>query len=148
MSYSYQTFSVGQVLTAAQMTQVEDNVRDHGHGLAGVLMAIPVVAAGGTVNAITATYSPAMSALVQGVIVGVECSGANTGPATFNPNALGEKSIYKGNNLELESSDIPGANYVAYLRYDSSLDKWQYINATGVTAVTWAMLVAKGIVDG
>lgn len=35
-AYSYQTFSVGQVLTAAQMQQVEDNIRDHAHGADGV----------------------------------------------------------------------------------------------------------------
>lgn len=36
MAYVYQTFSVGQVLTAAQMQQVEDNIRDHVHGEDGV----------------------------------------------------------------------------------------------------------------
>lgn len=32
-AYSYQTFSVAQVLTAAQVQQIEDNVRDHVHGV-------------------------------------------------------------------------------------------------------------------
>jgi microcystin-dependent protein len=36
MAYSYQTFSVGQVLTAAQVQQIEDNIRDHEHGQDGV----------------------------------------------------------------------------------------------------------------
>jgi len=36
MAYSFQTFSVGQVLTAAQMNQVEVNIRDHIHGVSGV----------------------------------------------------------------------------------------------------------------
>lgn len=36
MSYSFQTFTVGQVLTAAQMDQVEVNIRDHEHGTSGV----------------------------------------------------------------------------------------------------------------
>ena len=35
-AYSFQTFSVGQVLTAAQMSQVEVNIRDHVHGTANV----------------------------------------------------------------------------------------------------------------
>jgi hypothetical protein len=38
-AYSYQTFSVGQVLTAAQVQQIEDNVRDHEHGASGVTTA-------------------------------------------------------------------------------------------------------------
>lgn len=36
MAYSFQTFTVGQVLTAAQMNQVEVNIRDHIHGQNGV----------------------------------------------------------------------------------------------------------------
>lgn len=36
MAYSFQSFSVGQVLTAAQMNQTEVNVRDHSHGESGV----------------------------------------------------------------------------------------------------------------
>lgn len=37
MAYSFQTFSLNQVLTAAQMNQVEVNIRDHIHGRASVL---------------------------------------------------------------------------------------------------------------
>ena len=39
MAYSFQTFTVGQVLTAAQTNQVEINIRDHVHGVDGVSMA-------------------------------------------------------------------------------------------------------------
>lgn len=37
MTYSFQTFSLNQVLTASQMNQVEANIRDHIHGASGVL---------------------------------------------------------------------------------------------------------------
>ena len=36
MAYNFQTFSIGQILTAAQMNQVEESIRDHIHGTAGV----------------------------------------------------------------------------------------------------------------
>ena len=36
MAYSFQTFTVGQVLTAGQVNQIEVNIRDHQHGVAGV----------------------------------------------------------------------------------------------------------------
>lgn len=36
-AYSFQTYSVGQVLTAAQMNQEEINIRDHVHGTSGVV---------------------------------------------------------------------------------------------------------------
>jgi hypothetical protein len=36
MAYAYQTFGSGQVFTAAQAQQIEDNIRDHQHGVDGV----------------------------------------------------------------------------------------------------------------
>ena len=38
MTYSFQNFSVGQVLTAVQMDQVEANIRDHIHGRDSVVL--------------------------------------------------------------------------------------------------------------
>ncbi len=35
-AYSFQTFAVGEVLTAAKMDQVEVNIRDHQHGVSSV----------------------------------------------------------------------------------------------------------------
>lgn len=49
MSYSSQSFSVGQVLTAAQMTQVEDNIKDHVHGVTAGISA-PAANAGRVVR--------------------------------------------------------------------------------------------------
>jgi len=37
MAYSFQTFSVGEILTATKMNQVEVNIRDHVHGTASVV---------------------------------------------------------------------------------------------------------------
>lgn len=39
MAYAYQTFSSGQIFTASQAQQIEDNIRDHRHGLNGVAAA-------------------------------------------------------------------------------------------------------------
>jgi hypothetical protein len=36
MTYTFQDFTAGNVLTAAQMDQVEANIKDHQHGQAGV----------------------------------------------------------------------------------------------------------------
>ena len=36
-AYAFQTFSVGQVLTSSQMNATEVNIRDHVHGVAGVV---------------------------------------------------------------------------------------------------------------
>lgn len=50
-AYSYQTFSVGQVLTAAQVQQIEDNVRDHQHGIDGVSGGVALLTSGSVANA-------------------------------------------------------------------------------------------------
>jgi hypothetical protein len=42
VAYSFQTFTFEQVLTSAQMNQVEANVRDHVHGVDGVLGIVDV----------------------------------------------------------------------------------------------------------
>src|SRR3990167_6051231 len=44
-AYSYQTFSVGQVLTAAQVQSLMDSIRDHIHGSASVSGDVPNTAA-------------------------------------------------------------------------------------------------------
>src|SRR4030067_1441694 len=36
MTYSFQTFTLNQILTSPQMNQVEANIRDHRHGQSGV----------------------------------------------------------------------------------------------------------------
>ncbi|MBI4185289.1 MAG: hypothetical protein HY521_14955 [Proteobacteria bacterium] len=51
MAYSFQTFGFNQVLTAAEMNQVEANVRDHAHGAAGVAPIASGWFAPGAVNA-------------------------------------------------------------------------------------------------
>lgn len=39
MAYTYQSFTSGQIFTGAQAQQIEDNIRDHVHGLGGVVAA-------------------------------------------------------------------------------------------------------------
>lgn len=85
--------------------------------------------AGGTVDAITATFSPALSALANNIMVLVEAAGANTSTTpTFAPDGLAAKTIVKGNNLPLLAGDIPGADAKMSLIFDSTLDKWVLLN--------------------
>jgi hypothetical protein len=39
MAYTYQSFTSGQIFTGAQAQQIEDNIRDHKHGVDGVVAA-------------------------------------------------------------------------------------------------------------
>ena len=146
--YSYQTFTALQVLTAAQVNQVEANIKDHPHALAGVGSIFPVAVAGGSVNAITATYASPVTTLNNGMVLGVECSGANTAAVTFNPDGTGARNVYKGAMSALGGGDIPGANFLALFRYDASVDQWQLLNPQAPRKITWASLFALGAVDG
>jgi hypothetical protein len=51
MAYSFQTFSVGEVLTSSKMNQLEVNVRDHIHGTSsGVSATLGALSAVGTIT--------------------------------------------------------------------------------------------------
>lgn len=88
-----------------------------------------LVTAGGAVDAITATSSPAAASLTNGLAVMLEAAGANvTTTPTFNLDGLGAKTIVKGSGAALAVGDIPGANYRAHLVYDLSLTQWVLVN--------------------
>lgn len=94
--------------------------------------------AGGTVDAITADFTPAIAALSDHLLLIVKAGGANTSPTpTFTPASpdIAAKTIVKGHDLPLVAGDISGAGFRAELQYDATLDKWVLLNpATGVTA--------------
>jgi hypothetical protein len=92
------------------------------------------VAAGGTADAITATYSPAITTLVDGQICCFRASGANTITApTFAPNGLTARIIYKTGGAALAVGDIVGADHEVVLRYKLTTTRWELVNA-GVVA--------------
>jgi len=94
------------------------------------------VAAGGTADAITATYSPVISALDDGLLVGVLAGSANaTTTPTFAPNGLTAKTIVRDAGSALVAGDIAGANHALLLRYSLSLDKWLLQNPATAVAV-------------
>lgn len=85
--------------------------------------------AGGTVDAITATFSPAVLALTDGLIVGVRASGPNTvSGVTFSPNGLTARTIVKSGGQALLLGDIYGANAELLLRYDLLNTRWELLN--------------------
>lgn len=100
--------------------------------------AIMYAVAGGTSDAITATFFPATDQLTDGRLLIVRCNTANTTTTpTFNPDGLGAKQIVKGSNNPLEIGDISGLGFHLILSYDSSLDKFVLNNpARGVSSTT------------
>lgn len=97
---------------------------------------IVFAAAGGTADAITATFAPVITALVDGMELGVRASGANTIAApTFVANGVGSAlAITKFGGQALNVGDIFGAGHEVRLRYRLSATRWELLNpATSAT---------------
>lgn len=84
---------------------------------------------GGTTNAITATFTPPLTALTNGSIVHVRATTATTSTApTFAPDGLTAKNIKNVGNRDLYPGDIAGTNHLVKLQFDSTLDAWVLLN--------------------
>lgn len=89
------------------------------------------VAGGGSVDAITATYVPAITAVVDGMLLGVRATGANTTTTpTFAPSSLTARTIVKQGGQALVAGDIRAANHDLLLRYRASGTVWELLNPT------------------
>ena len=90
----------------------------------------------GTADAITATYTPAVPSLTNGIALRVRAGLSNTTTTpTFSPNGLPAKIIVKGAGSALTVGDIAGAGHWIELQYDLTLNKWVLLNpATGVNS--------------
>lgn len=91
-------------------------------------------AGGGTADAITATFSPAVTALKNGMVLYVRAAAANAATEpTFTPGAgLPAKPIVKFGNTALVAGDIAGAGHWLELVYDLALDHWELVNPSQV----------------
>lgn len=94
------------------------------------------VAAGGTADALTATLTPAITSLTDGIICYVRAASANATTApTFAPNGLTAHTITKNGGQALVAGDIFGAGHELELRYNLANTRWELANPS-VTAVT------------
>jgi hypothetical protein len=101
-------------------------------------------AAGGTLDAITGAFTPAIASLATALVLFVEAAGANaTTTPTFKADGTAAKTIVKGSNTALAPGDIPGANYLMLLAFDVSLDKYVLLNPYSV-ASSGAQLFTSG----
>ncbi|WP_236170136.1 gp53-like domain-containing protein [Pseudomonas parasichuanensis] len=90
------------------------------------------VLGGGTANAHTATLSPPVTALNDGMVIKYKASIANTGACTFNPNGLGAKDIVGGAHAPLQGGEIISGGDV-WLQYNTSIGggSWVLVSSTG-----------------
>ena len=85
--------------------------------------------AGGTSDAITATYVPAIATLTDGQLCGFRASAANTTTTpSFAPNGLTAYTITKGGGAAVVAGDIPGDLAECLLRYNLANTRWELLN--------------------
>jgi microcystin-dependent protein len=85
--------------------------------------------AGGTSDAITATYTPSITALSDGQILAFRATAANlTTTPTFAPNGLTARTITKNGGQALAIGDIPGNLAEVALRYNVANTRWELLN--------------------
>ena len=111
------------------------------------LLGVMSATGAGTVDAITATFSPVFAALTNGLTCFVRASGANTITApTFKPDSLVAKTIVRYGNTALVVGDISAAGHELILRYNSTNDNWELLNPASVPddAIKSAMLESTG----
>jgi hypothetical protein len=95
---------------------------------------VPWVAAGGTADVITATYSPANTMLYDGLLLSFRATAPNaTNTPTFAPDGLTARNITKKGGQVLTPGDIPANNAECLVRYNLAQTRWELLN-TGSSA--------------
>lgn len=105
-----------------------------------ILGSSPTVMAEGTVDAITANYTPDIT-LADGKIVAFIAKGANTTTTpTFTPDGLTTHTITRQGGSALEVGDIPQANVTMRVIYNLANTRWELINpGSDVVGLTYAL---------
>lgn len=94
-----------------------------------VLPQIGWAAAGGTANALTATFTPANAALTDGLCIRVRALYANTSTTvTLNVDALGAQNIKKNGNQALAVGSIANPGHELILTYNLAGTRWELQN--------------------
>jgi hypothetical protein len=102
------------------------------------------VAAGGTADALTATFSPVHTALSDGLICYVRAAHANaTTTPTFSADTLTAHTITKNGNQALVAGDIYGAGHEIILRYNSTNTVWELMNPATASIADSSVTNAK-----
>jgi hypothetical protein len=91
--------------------------------------------AGGTADAITATYTPPNAGLIDGMLLGFRASAANqTTAPTFAPDGLTAEPITYSGGLAVQPGVIPAALAECLVRYNAANTRWELLNPSGAPA--------------
>ena len=129
-SYSATTLVVNVTDIGGSGTLGDWNLSISGsQGSAGVSVpGVPVATATGSVNAITATYSPVLT-LTDLTLCALVSIGANTSTTpTFSPDGLTARTITARGGSSLAPGDIGAAGAVVMLEYNLANTRWELLN--------------------
>lgn len=88
--------------------------------------AFNMAAASGTANAITATYSPAVTVLTDGTLLMLKAASSNTGAVTFSPNGLTASPVVNSAHAALTGGELI-ANGDVWLQWNSSVGTGSWV---------------------
>lgn len=99
---------------------------------------VPWAVAAGVADAITAAYTPAVTALTDGLILAFRATAANaTTTPTFKADGTTAHTITKNGGAALSAGDI-AANLSEYIvRYNLANTRWELLNPSVGVAGTW-----------
>lgn len=101
---------------------------------------VPWAAAGGTANVITGTFTPTITTLTDGLLIGVRFASANsTTTPTFQADATTARTITQLGGTALAVGSIPGGAYEGLLRYNLANTRWEMLNPA-VSGGGWKLL--------
>lgn len=156
MTYVFQTYSIGEVLTASKLNQGEVNVRDHVHGSSGVV-AIPMAAQSDqeTATSTTLPVTPGRQQYHPSACKGwAYANGAGTSVlASYNLNGITDNG---GADITFNwETDMSSANYCAVggVQFDRQSqtipinDKVSAVETTSFAAGTTRLAAAR-VSDG
>lgn len=93
---------------------------------------IPIVTGGGTADAITAAFNPAITSLTDNLVVKVVIAGTNASTTpTFNPNGLGAGTVVSPDGTAVVAGQLKGT---LELRYDLGATNWKLLTPAVVPA--------------
>jgi hypothetical protein len=84
----------------------------------------------GAANAYVATYTPAIAALTDGIMLSFQAAHSNTGASTLNVNGLGAKSIIGGAHAPLQGGEIIAGGKIEVM-WHAGLSSFVLLEQTG-----------------
>lgn len=105
---------------------------------------------GGTADAITAVYSPILTALTNRRTLSFKATATNTGSVTFSPDGLTVRAITNKGGVPLVAGQIQ-ENMICLIQYDLTNTRWELLNPASVLnydqATTDIDMAGNGVVN-